>query len=214
MDTDADMNLVSFFLLGVVSAELGLDLLRALYSMNDRGEVHQKGIPDRFDDRTMMGSHGLLNDLIVDIEQAQHAGFVSAHLAAEAHHVSEHDRGQLARLGSTSLRAFHDASLASGMAISCCLSADHVFFSLRVRNPICRPLDLAGVISSRIASKTALNCASYFFSNAFSFCASCSWETNIWRRRTKVRMISTLTITARSLRRTLESIATPCSVKA
>src|SRR5215813_292397 len=214
MDTDADMNLFGFFFLSVVGLELSLNLLGALYSVDDGGEVHQKGIPHSFDDHPMMRSHGLLNNLVVDVEQAQHADFIRAHLTAEAHHVGEHDRRQLARLGSTSLRAFHDASLASGMAISCCLSADHVFFSPRVRNPICRPLDLAGVISSRIASKTALNCASYSFSNAFSFCASCSWETNIWRRRTKVRMISTLTITARSLRRTLESIATPCSVKA
>ena len=33
-------------------------------------------------------------------------------------------------------------------------------------------------------------------------------------RRTNARMISTFTLTARALRSTLESIATPCSVKA
>jgi hypothetical protein len=36
----------------------------------------------------------------------------------------------------------------------------------------------------------------------------------IFRSRTKARMISRLTRTARSLRSTLESMATPCSVKA
>ncbi len=35
---------------------------------------------------------------------------------------------------------------------------------------------------------------------------------NSWRSRTNARMISILTLIARSLRSTLESIATPCSV--
>src|SRR5439155_27152726 len=39
-------------------------------------------------------------------------------------------------------------------------------------------------------------------------------ERSISRRRTNVRMIAMFTCTARSLRKTLESIATPCSVKA
>src|ERR1700681_2250297 len=39
-------------------------------------------------------------------------------------------------------------------------------------------------------------------------------ERSISRKRTKVRMMAMLTCTARELRRTLESIATPCSVKA
>jgi hypothetical protein len=40
----------------------------------------------------MLG-HGLLDDAIMDIQQPQHTGFVSSHLAAEAHHVREHDGG-------------------------------------------------------------------------------------------------------------------------
>ena len=37
-------------------------------------------------------------ELIVHLQQPQHAGFVAAHLAAKAHHVGEHDGGQTARL--------------------------------------------------------------------------------------------------------------------
>jgi hypothetical protein len=44
--------------------------------------------------------------------------------------------------------------------------------------------------------------------------ASSAWEARICRSRTKARMISTLTSTARRLRSTLESMATPCSVNA
>ena len=33
------------------------------------------------------------------VEQAQHTGFVAAHLPAKAHHVGEHDRRQLTGLG-------------------------------------------------------------------------------------------------------------------
>src|SRR5439155_26650408 len=39
-------------------------------------------------------------------------------------------------------------------------------------------------------------------------------ERSISRKRTNVRIIAMLTCTARGLRRTLESMATPCSVKA
>ena len=79
------------------------------------------------------------------------------------------------------------------------------------------PTDLRGVggdIISRIASKTTRNCASYFFSSAASFLASPEFDWSICRRRTNARMISMLTCTALGLRRTLDSIATPCSVKA
>ena len=78
-------------------------------------------------------------------------------------------------------------------------------------------------MSSRIASKTTLNWASYFvstyripfqsfqsFKRYAPFKSFIGFETG----RTKACMISILTWTARLLCRTLESMATPCSVKA
>jgi hypothetical protein len=59
-----------------------------------------------------------------------------------------------------------------------------------------------------------LNWASYFFSRAVSLRASTALATNIRLKRTKARMIAMFTWIARSLRSTLESMATPCSVKA
>jgi hypothetical protein len=50
------------------------------------------------------------------IEQAQHAGFVGAHLAAEANHVGKHNRRQLASFSPTYLMVFHCAPLAVGAA--------------------------------------------------------------------------------------------------
>src|SRR5882672_4075556 len=47
----------------------------------------------------VMLSDCLLNDLVVSFQQPQRAGFIRAHLAAEADDVGEHDRGQLAGLG-------------------------------------------------------------------------------------------------------------------
>ena len=43
-----------------------------------------------------MVSHGLLDDLIMHVQQPQHAGLVRPHLAAEAHDVGKHDRRELA----------------------------------------------------------------------------------------------------------------------
>jgi hypothetical protein len=71
-----------------------------------------------------------------------------------------------------------------------------------------------GVMSSRMASKTALNWMSYFFSSVASLRESSALEESICRKRTKARMISMLTWMARSLCKTLESMDTPCSVKA
>ena len=84
----------------------------------------------------------------------------------------------------------------------------------RGRKPIALRLAAGGAISSRIASKTTLNCASYLFSRAASLWARSSCEISSWRTLTKVRMIAMLTSIARRLRSTVESIATPCSVKA
>ena len=58
------------------------------------------------------------------------------------------------------------------------------------------------------------NWMSYRFSSSSSRRARSRFVAIISRRRTKARMISMLTRTARGLRKTLESIATPCSVKA
>ena len=48
-----------------------------------------------FDDVAMMLGYGLLDDLVVNSQRAQHAGFIGAHPAAKARYVSEHNRGQL-----------------------------------------------------------------------------------------------------------------------
>ena len=69
-------------------------------------------------------------------------------------------------------------------------------------------------MSSWMASKTTLNLASYFFSKSASLRANSTWLSSILRNATKARMISMLVRTARLLRRTLESIETPCSVNA
>jgi len=71
-----------------------------------------------------------------------------------------------------------------------------------------------GSMSLRMASKTTLNWASYLDSSSSSRRARSACVIAIWRRRTNVRMISMLTLIARGLRKTLESMATPRSVKA
>jgi len=45
-----------------------------------------------------MCDHGLLNNLIMHVEQVQRAGFIGPHLTAKANDVGEHDRGELASL--------------------------------------------------------------------------------------------------------------------
>src|SRR2546425_12205459 len=99
MNANTDVELALCFFVSVVSPELGLNLLGTLDSMHHRRKVHQKGIPDCLDYVAMTLSHGLLDELIMHLQQPQHTGFISTHLAAEAHHVGEHDRGQLTRLG-------------------------------------------------------------------------------------------------------------------
>jgi len=79
-------------------------------------------------------------------------------------------------------------------------------------NPIGLFFAGGGAISCLIASKTDLNCASYFFSSASSFRDNCALEASISLNLTNVRIISIFTFTARLLRSTLESMATPCSV--
>ena len=62
--------------------------------MHDRGKLDQEGIPDGFDDVTVMFTHSLLDELVMDVQEPHRARFVRAHLAAEADDVSEHNRGQ------------------------------------------------------------------------------------------------------------------------
>ena len=94
VNADADVNLLGWFLVYVVSAELGVNLLGTLHGMDDGREVYEEGIPDRFDDGTMMLAHSLLDQPIMHVEQPQRAGLVAAHLAAKADDVGKHDRRQ------------------------------------------------------------------------------------------------------------------------
>ena len=76
VDANADVNLFRALFLGVVGAELGLNLLGALHGVHDGRKVHQEGIADGFDDRAVMRGHRLLNDLVMDGQQPQRTGFV------------------------------------------------------------------------------------------------------------------------------------------
>jgi hypothetical protein len=96
MDANADVDLLSFFLVRVVNPELSLNLLGALDSVDDGGEVYQEGVTDGLDDLSLVLSDSLSDKLVMDFQQPQGAGFVAAHLAAKADDVSEHDRGQFA----------------------------------------------------------------------------------------------------------------------
>src|SRR5215475_9991439 len=104
MNANAHVDLLSCLLLGIVRTELCLNLLGALHGVDDRGEIDQKAITRRFDDVPLIGSDSLLNDLVMGFQEAQRAGFVAAHLAAEAYDIGEHNRRQLARLGLSYLR--------------------------------------------------------------------------------------------------------------
>jgi len=99
MEADAHVNLVGFHLLSIVGAELGLNILRALDGVHDRRELDQETIARRLDDMALVGSDGVLDGLVMNGQYLQRTGFVSAHLAAKAHHVGEHNGGQTAGLG-------------------------------------------------------------------------------------------------------------------
>jgi hypothetical protein len=62
--------------------------------VDDGGKVHEKGVTHGLDDYPVMFSNRLLDNLIVNIQQPQHTGFIAAHLTAKAHHIGEHNRGQ------------------------------------------------------------------------------------------------------------------------
>jgi tetratricopeptide (TPR) repeat protein len=87
------------------------------------------------------------------------------------------------------------------------------FFTDRERKPISLRSRAGFAINCRIASKTTLNCLSYLLSSSSSRRESSALDESICRSFTNARRISILTNIARSLFSTLESIATPCSVK-
>src|ERR1035441_7882303 len=83
--------------------------------------------------------------------------------------------------------------------------------------PISRRGVAGGAASSRMASnrvRMLVSWPSILRSSSASLWAKGSLAASIRRKPTKARMMATLTSTALSLRNTLESIATPCSVKA
>jgi hypothetical protein len=80
-------------------AKLRLNLLGTLNSVDYGGKVHQEGVTNGFDDVAMMHNDSLRDDLIMDVEQPQHAAFIRAHLAAETNNIGEHDGGQPSLLG-------------------------------------------------------------------------------------------------------------------
>jgi hypothetical protein len=100
MNADTDMDLFVFVFSRVMLPKPRLDLLGALDGVDDGGEINEKSVTHGLDDRAMMCADSLVNNLIMDIKLPQHAGFIAAHLAAEAHDVGEHDRGQFAGLDS------------------------------------------------------------------------------------------------------------------
>lgn len=116
-------------------------------------------------------------------------------------------------MGGRTSRSSYLAKCALGAEDPRSLGEFHRFIDFAWK-PICLRLGLGGFISCRIASNTTLNWRSYFRSSSSNFFARSALEDSIWRSRTNVRMISTLTEIARWLRSTLDSIATPCSVKA
>src|SRR6059036_2247510 len=94
MNAYADVNLLSWFFVCIISPELGLNLLRALHSVDDGRKIDQKRVTDSFDDLAVMLNNCLLNYPVMGLQQPQHAGFVAAHLAAKADDVRKHDRRQ------------------------------------------------------------------------------------------------------------------------
>jgi hypothetical protein len=84
MDANADVELLGTLFVGVIRAQLGLHDLCPLHRMHDGRKLHEEAIAGGLNDVAMMGSHRLPDDLGMEVEQAQHAGFIGAHLTAEA----------------------------------------------------------------------------------------------------------------------------------
>jgi len=93
---------------------------------------------------------------------------------------------------------------------------DALYFTLG--SPTLKPISFlgfsGGVINWRMASNTPLNCASYFFSSSSNLFANSLLVARSSRSFTNALIIAMFTKMARSLLRTEESMATPCSVNA
>jgi hypothetical protein len=99
MQADAHVNLLGSLFVSIVGVELGLDRLRALDGVHDGGEFDQEVIAGSLDDMALVGSDGVLDDLVMEGQQLQGMSLVGTHLAAEIHHVGKHDRRQPTGLG-------------------------------------------------------------------------------------------------------------------
>ena len=103
--------------------------------MNDGGKVDEKRIPDGFDDVPVMDTHCLLDNLVMNIEQPQHAGFIRAHLPTKADDVGEHDRREFTGLSRQSLVHTGDYSTCS-LRLSTGISAHRLCFNLTDETPL------------------------------------------------------------------------------
>jgi hypothetical protein len=113
-----------------MATELGLDLLGALYGMDDGGEIDQKSVTNGFDDRAVVFTDCVLDNLVVDLEQLQGMDFIAAHLAAETDHIGEHDRRKLTgfRLRRSTRFGTHEgdyAALSAGLSNHFCNSLNN-----------------------------------------------------------------------------------------
>jgi hypothetical protein len=85
--------------LGIVFPQLALNLLSTLHGVHHGGKIHQEGIPHNLDDMPMMFSYSVLDELIMHLQQPQHARFIGTHLAAKADDIGEHNCRELTGFG-------------------------------------------------------------------------------------------------------------------
>src|SRR5262249_42773326 len=84
----------SGFPLDVIGAELGENTLGTPHGMDNQSELYKEAIPCGLNDLAVMLSDRLVDGPDMEVEQTQHARFIGAHLATEAHNIREHDGGQ------------------------------------------------------------------------------------------------------------------------
>src|SRR5262245_53636822 len=99
MDADTDVDLFGRLFVCIVGAKSSLNLLSALHGLDHGGKLHEEAIPGGLSEVTVVLTYGLLDELVVELQQPQHASFVAAHLATKADDVGEHDGGEFAGLG-------------------------------------------------------------------------------------------------------------------
>src|SRR6266508_3101638 len=98
MEADTHVNLLGLLFLGIVGTKLCLNTLRALGGVDDGGKLDQEAVSGSLNDVVLMRSYSLLDDLVMNGQYPQRAGFVGTHLATKTHHICEHDGGQSAGL--------------------------------------------------------------------------------------------------------------------